>query len=98
MCSRAAALEFTDSRAGELHRKRLGLALREIDKNVSDIVGLGSEIDAGDNVGLVFCLGQPRRLCVGGVFRERIDGRALGLTFAARQGIGMHRDEKRRAA
>ena len=61
------AFELFDNRAGKLHRKCLGLSLREVDKNIRNIVRLGSEVDAGDNVSLVFRLGQTRGFCVGGI-------------------------------
>ena len=82
---------------GKLHRKGLGLALRQIDQDAGDVVGLGLEIDAGDDVGAVFLLGKPRRGRIGGGLRQRVDGRALRIAFLARQRIGMDRDEQRRA-
>src|SRR5262249_20763824 len=87
-------LEFLNHGTGKLHRKRLGLALSEINKNIGDVVGLGGEVYAGNDIGLVFCLGQPRRFGVRSIFGERIDGRTLGLTFTARQSISVQRNKK----
>src|SRR4051794_30417798 len=53
-----AALEFVYSRLGELKRECLGLALRQIDEDVGDIVRLGGEVDTGDDVGAVFVFGH----------------------------------------
>ena len=64
-------LELVDHRAGERGRKGLRLALREVDQNVSDIIGFGGEIDAGYDVGAVFRVGQPLRLGVGGLVGQR---------------------------
>ena len=87
-------LELADQLAGELQRERLGFALGEIDQDIGDVVGLGTQIDAGDHVGLVFDFGEPRRFRVGGVRRQRVDRGALRLAFAARDRVGMDRDEQ----
>ena len=78
--------------------KVLRLALREIDENVSDIIGFFGEIDAGDDVGAVFRIGQPLRLGIGGLVGQRVDGRPIGGAAAARQRIAVDRDEQLRAA
>ena len=44
---------------GELHRERLGFALRQVEQDAGDVIGLVLEIDAGDDVGAVFLLGEP---------------------------------------
>ena len=46
LCSRAAFFSSATQRAGELHREVLGLALRQIDQDIGDIVRLGGEVDA----------------------------------------------------
>jgi len=81
----------------ELERKSLGLALRQIDQDVGDVVGLGGQIDAGNDVGLVLVVGEPRGLGVGGVLGQGVDGRPLRLPFLLRQGVGVDGDEQRRA-
>ena len=59
-------------------------------------VGSSVEIDAADRVRLVFGFRQPLGLGVGGLVGQRVDGGALGIALAARQGVGMDRDEQRR--
>ena len=90
-------LHVADELVGELHRKGLGLALRQVDQDAGDIVGLRLEIDAGDDVGAVLLLGEPRRGRIGRGLRQRVDRRALGIALLARQGIGVDRHEQRRA-
>src|SRR5215475_7667590 len=53
---------FVHHVAGKTGRKRSRLALREIDKNIRNIVGFGAKIDAGDDVRPVLGVGQPLRL------------------------------------
>ncbi len=77
------ALELAHHVAGKQRRIGLGLALRQIDQDIGDVVGLGGQIDAGDDVGFVLGLGQPRGFRVRGILRQRIDGSALGLALAA---------------
>jgi hypothetical protein len=62
-------LELADGGAGEFHGESLGLALRQVHQDTGDIVRLGAEIDAGDDIGLVLIVGEPRRFGVGRMFR-----------------------------
>ena len=68
---------------GMIHR----FALRQINQNRGHIVAFMAEIDPGDNVGLVFLVGQSVRLIVLGVLRQGIDGSTANRLFA--DGIGM---------
>ena len=88
-------LDLAHHHLRELQRKGLGLALGEVDQDIGDVIRLGRKIDAGDHVGPVFGLGQPRGFRVGGVFRQRVDAGALRLALAARHRVGMDRDEQR---
>ncbi len=94
--ARSMALNSSTTRAGELQRKGLGLALRQVDQDVGDVVGLGGEIDAGDHVGLV--LGRPpgapprRRRRVPTACRRSHPRASPSLRG---QRVGMDRDEQR---
>src|SRR5262245_33995704 len=90
--------EFINDRPGKLHRKRLGFALRQIDENIGHIIGLGSQVDAGNHVGLVLRLSKSCRFGVGSGLGKRIDGSAFGESLFARQSVGMNGNEKRSTA
>src|ERR1700728_4651718 len=77
-------------------REGAGLALGEVDQNVGDLGRLLGQVDPANGVSLVFSLGKPFSLRIRGTIRQRVNRRALGVTLAARQGVGMHRDEQRR--
>src|SRR5262249_9130155 len=87
-------LEFLNHGTGKLHRKRLGLALSEINKNVGDVVGLGGEIYAGNDIGLVFWLGQPRPLGVRNIFWERKDRPPPRPPLPAPRSVDVERKKK----
>ena len=80
--------------ARELHREGLGLAPREVDQDVGDVVGLGREVEPRDRVGPVLAFGQPSGGGVRRRFRQGVDRGALRIAVAARQRIGMDRDEQ----
>ena len=89
-------LHLAHQQAGKAVGKGTGLALGEVDQDVGDLGRLLGQIDPADGVRLVFRLRQPLGLGVGGLVRQRVDGRALGIALAPRQRVGMDRDEQRR--
>jgi hypothetical protein len=83
-------LELGDQIARKLHREHLGLALGEVDQNICDLIRLGRQIDTGNDVCLVFILGEPRRLGIAGVFRESVDLGALRFAFLLWKIVGVN--------
>ncbi len=56
--------------------------------------GSAARSTPGDDIGAVFRIGEPLRFRIRGLVGQRVDARALGLAFAARQSIAMDRDEE----
>src|SRR3546814_3249197 len=69
------ALEQPREVGGEVHR----LALGEVEQDRRYVAAVRAEVDAIDDVRLVFARRKPRRLAVGGDFGQRIDRRAAGV-------------------
>src|SRR3546814_7227669 len=82
------ALEQPREVGGEVHR----LALGEVEQDRRYVAAVRAEVDAIDDVRLVFARRKPRRLAVGGDFGQRIDRRAAGVLILG--GIGVNRDEQ----
>ena len=62
---RVDGLHFADQLVRELQRKAFGLAFGEIDQDAGDIIRLGLEIDAGDDIGPILLLGKAGRFGIG---------------------------------
>lgn len=78
-------LEVADDVTGKLHGKGLGLASGEVDENAGDVGRLALQIDAGDDVRLIFWGCELRGLGVRGLIRKRIDRCTSGIAVPARQ-------------
>jgi hypothetical protein len=83
--------EFIDQQFGKMRRLVLGFALGKIDQDRGDRRALLGQIDAGDQVGLVFLGCQRRSLGIRGGLRQSVDGKPARIAHEAR--IGMQRDE-----
>ncbi len=83
--------EFLHQIVGEDLRGVHRLALRQVDQDLADHLGLVIEVDAGDHIRLVLLGRQGGRLGVRGVLRQRVD---RGAADRARLvGVGVKRHE-----